>query len=191
MAPHAATPRPDDPAASLVLIGLRASGKSTVGRRVAARLSRTFVDLDDRTPALLGVGSAADAINLHGLGAFRDAERAALEEALAECAGAPAVLALGGGTPTAPGATKLMRDAQSRGVIRVVYLHATPGVLRDRLSATDTTTRPSLTGADLLDEVETIYLQRDPLYRGLADAVLESDGGDQERLVNRVAELAI
>jgi shikimate kinase len=144
------------------------------------------VDLDDRTPALLDAPTAADAINTHGLAAFRDAERAALETVLAELTESTVVVALGGGTPTAPGAADLLRSAQSRNTIRVVYLHAPPSVLRDRLSTTDTDTRPSLTGVNMLDEIETIYLQRDGLYRDLADAVVETADKSKPDLVEKI-----
>ena len=179
------TPKP----ISVVLIGLRGSGKSTLGRRVATSMSVGFVDLDARTPGLLGAASAADAINSHGLAAFRDAERAALESVLiglTDGAESTRVVALGGGTPTAPGAAELLRAAQSRGTIRMVYLHAPPSVLRDRLSETDTETRPSLTGENMLDEIETVYLQRDAFYHELADWVVESEGYDEHDLAERI-----
>jgi shikimate kinase len=178
-------PHPSSPV-SIVLIGLRGSGKSTLGRRLAGALSIGFVDLDDRTPTLLDAPTAADAINTHGLAAFRDAERAALETVLAELTESTGVVALGGGTPTALGAADLLRSAQSRKTIRVVYLHASPSVLRDRLSTTDTDTRPSLTGVNMLDEIETIYLQRDGLYRDLADAVIETADSSKADLVEKL-----
>lgn len=159
---------------TIVLMGLRGCGKSTLGRSLASTLDRPFVDLDDRTPGLLGEQTAADAINTQGLAAFREAERRALAAVLNKETVTPIVLALGGGTPTAPGAPELLGGKASAGEIVLVYLHAAPSVLRDRLTRTDTATRPSLTGADMLDEIETIYLQRDAAYRDLATMTIES-----------------
>ena len=178
-----------------MLIGLRGSGKSTAGRRVAHDLTDAadaplgFVDLDDRTPVLLDAPTAAEAINTHGLAAFRDAERRALDAVLTEARANPLVIALGGGTPTAPGAADLLNAARSAGVVRVVYLHAPPSVLRDRLAQTDTSSRPSLTGVGMLDEIETIYLQRDGLYRDLADRVIDTESLDENALAAALSAL--
>ncbi len=62
----------------IVLMGLRGSGKSTLSRALGTALSRPVVDLDDRTAALLGRATPGEALRLHGLAAFRDAEVRAL-----------------------------------------------------------------------------------------------------------------
>lgn len=164
---------------SLVLIGLRGSGKSTLGRLAAQRLGRAFIDLDDRTAARLGHASVANAWAAAGEPAFRAAEVEALPEALRT---SNLVLALGGGTPTAPGAEALLRDAQSRGEIVIVYLRCTPAELRARLLAAGGpgANRPSLTGRDPLDEIEEVYARRDGLYRGLAGRVIEGVSGEDD-----------
>lgn len=176
-------------ATSIVLMGLRGSGKSTLGRDLAGRLGRPFVDLDDRSPALLGSPTAAEAINTHGLAAFREAERDALEDVLSEARIEPVVLALGGGTPTAEGAGALLQLASGSGLISLVYLHAPPAELRRRLSSTDTASRPSLTGAGMLDEIETVYLQRDELYRELATVIIETEDADRDQLAEAIIVL--
>ena len=174
---------------TLVLIGLRGSGKSTIGRIVADAAGLPFADLDDRTPALLDARDAADAINTQGLRAFRDAEFTALGSELEPSCSFQRVLALGGGTPTAPGAADLLMKERDDGRILIVYLHASPSVLRDRLRGTETASRPSLTGADMLDEIETVYLQRDALYRTLADHTLEAGEQDEKRTAQRILGL--
>ena len=171
-----------------MLIGLRGSGKTTIGKRLARTLGRLFVDLDDRTPALLGTSTAAEAINTHGLAAFRAAEHDALDAILRDPGQDPLVVSLGGGTPTAPGADDLLRSARAHNAIRMVYLHASPSTLRDRLRATDTATRPSLTGTDMLDEIETVYLQRDGLYRSIADRVVETGELSENEVVALLVE---
>lgn len=154
---------------NLVLIGLRGSGKSTLGARLAESLQRDFIDLDDSTARVLGCQRAGDAIAQHGMDAFRAAERAALENEL-KISGR--VIALGGGTPTAAGCAELL----SSDGCRVFYLKASPACLRERLASADNTDRPSLTGEDVLDEIDTVFHERDPLYMELAESVLHVDG---------------
>jgi len=168
---------------TLVLMGLRGSGKSTLGAEVARRLGTTFIDLDERTPGVLGERSVRDAFNTHGEAAFREGERHALESALLE---KPGVLALGGGTPTAPGAQELLCSARARGAIRLVYLRASGDVLRARLSGTDNRDRPPLVGNDPVSEVEAILTARDNLYRELGDETIETDGLTPDEVVGRL-----
>jgi len=165
----------------VALMGLRASGKTTLGRALAERLERPFIDLDDRTLALLGDETIADAFRRAGEPAFRRAEAEALAAALTE---APCVLALGGGTPTAPGAESALRDAQARRDLLLCYLACHPATLRARLEAAGGAgaNRPSLTGDDPLDEIERVHTARDGAYRALADVVVEEPASVEEVL---------
>lgn len=172
---------------NIVLIGLRGSGKTTVGRLAAERLARVFVDLDDVTARSLGAARAADAWAEHGERAFRRAEAAALAAALARDG---RVIALGGGTPTAPGAADLLRRERDAGRARIVYLEADAPTLRARLAATDLSTRPSLTGADPLAEIDAVLARRDPLFRELADEVIETGGTTIEVAAEEVVRAA-
>ena len=158
---------------NLILIGLRASGKSTLGALLADSLSVGFVDLDDVTSALLKADGAGAAIATHGINTFRDAEAKALESVLAQ---SNQVIALGGGTPTAPGCNAMLEKCTSR----VIYLRALPTTLQDRLKATDNTDRPTLVGSGVIDEVQTLFDQRDNLYRSLAESVIHTDGLSQD-----------
>jgi len=168
---------------NLILIGLRGSGKTTVGRIAAQRLSRSFIDLDDETARSLGAGSLGAAWRAHGEPAFRLAETRSLRDVLQ---GRDRVIALGGGTPTAPGAADLLREAQRAGRARVVYLWAPPAALRARLAGTDLSARPSLTGDDPLAEMDRVLAQRDGLFRSLADVVLATDGHTAEEVATLV-----
>ena len=170
---------------NLVLIGLRGAGKTSVGPLVARQLSRVFIDLDDVTARLLGATSPAEAWKRHGEPAFRGAEVRALREVLAAD---DRVVALGGGTPTAPGAEALLSGEQAAGRAVVVYLRAMPGALRARLAPTDLALRPSLTGADPLAEIEAVFAARDPLYQGTADEVIETGGKEPDAIAAEVAE---
>lgn len=165
---------------NLILIGLRASGKSTFGRRLSDALGRAFVDLDNASAALLDASGAGEAIERHGIDAFRDAEAQALAAVLKP---ADQVIALGGGTPTAPGCADMLEAAQHTKACRVVYLRALPETLRDRLAQADHTDRPPLVGGDVLGEVHTLFDQRDGLYRELAESVIHTDGVSEDSVM--------
>lgn len=163
-------------APNLILIGLRASGKSTLGRLLAQRLGRDFVDLDDVVARRMGASGPGEAIARDGIDAFRAAETDALRSVLETPA---RVIALGGGTPTAPGAADLLRASGAH----LVYLRGSPETLRSRLRETDNTDRPALVGDDAIDEVRTLHEQRDAPYRSLAGSVVHIDGVSRESVL--------
>lgn len=157
--------------AIVLLIGLRGSGKTSVGRALANALGRPFIDLDDETPALMGFANVRAAWAARGESAFRAAEREALALVLTRTG---AVIALGGGTPEAPGAEALINETRRGGRAVVVYLRADANTLRERLRAADNANRPSLTGKGALDEISDVLARRDARYTALADAVIET-----------------
>jgi shikimate kinase len=152
----------------VLLIGLRAAGKSTLGASLAARLGVGFLDLDDLTARELGAASAGDALRTAGEPAFREAETSALRAA---CEGAPRVIALGGGTPTAPGAAPFIDSLRREGRAFVVYLNPPLAILEARLRES-AGNRPSLTGRGVVEEMSEIARRRQPLYAALADFTL-------------------
>lgn len=166
----------------LVLIGLRGSGKSTLGRQLAARQGRPFVDLDDVTAAFLGCDGVREAWERFGEAGFREAEARALAATL-HLQGA--IVALGGGTPTAPGAAELLRGARDAGKVVIAYLRCEPAELRGRLERAGSEAmqaRPTLTGKDPLEEIEEVFARRDPLYRELACALVQNLTSAEEGL---------
>lgn len=168
---------------NLLLIGLRGSGKTTIGRLLAERLRLPFVDLDVLTTKHLGCATTAEAFTKFGEAKFRDAEGIALATALSRPG---QVVALGGGTPTAPGIADMLRRERDAGRMRIVYLAAEAETLRRRLERTDMSQRPSLTGIDPLAEIEAVLNRRDGLYRELAEAVVETDAMSPDEAVTEV-----
>jgi len=174
--------------ATLALLGPRGSGKSTVGRALAAALGQAFVDLDEGVLALgrqagWRVGSTGALLTTAGQAVFRELEAAALRRVLE---GSPRlVLATGGGVVERPdNRTWLARSA------RCVYLRVPEAVLAARLRA-DPTPRPALLGGDPVGEIGELLSRREPLYLALAELVLECADDPPERLVERlVRELA-
>ncbi|MCC7389967.1 MAG: AAA family ATPase [Phycisphaerales bacterium] len=172
----------------LVLMGLRGSGKSTLGRLVAGRLGWPFVDLDDVTVGLLGGPGVPEVWSRVGEAGFREAEALGLAERV--LGAGRQVVALGGGTPTAPGAAEMLRAAVGDGRIELVYLRGTPATLRERLEAQGAGDRPSLTGRGTLAEIESVFAARDELYRGLASRVVEIGGESVESLTALLVSVA-
>ena len=166
---------------AIILMGLRGSGKTTVGRLLAERLSRRFIDLDDRTLSIIrsehGVCSIARAFTELGEAVFRRVEIEALGYALTELSDQPVVLSLGGGTPTAPGASELLGASGAE----LVYLRSPPDTLGARLRGEIDDRRPALTTqGDPIAEIEAVFQARDPQYRELATVVLEEPGTPEE-----------
>ena len=89
---------------ALILVGPPGSGKSTVGRLAADHLGLTFRDFDDDMERVHGLQAGELVVKL-GREKFQESERDLLEKLLPEHDG---VLALGGGTPTAPGVAELL-----------------------------------------------------------------------------------
>lgn len=167
----------------IVLVGLRGSGKSTVARELGGMLRREVVDLDDVTARELGTGSAGDGLREHGEPTFREAEARALEAMLARTG---VVLALGGGTPTHAASAALLRESQVAGRAYLIYLQASAETLVARLADTDATTRPSLTGKAMPDEVAELHAVRDPIYAGMVQSVVAVDGQSLDATVSAV-----
>ena len=151
------------PVRNLILIGMMGSGKSTVGRRLAAALGRPFVDADTGLQARCGV-PISTIFELEGEAGFRRREAALIAE-LVQPSGC--VLATGGGAVLAPESRALMHEQGF-----VVYLQAAVGELWQRLRRDRS--RPLLQTADPRARIDSLATQRDPLYRQTAHLVVTS-----------------
>ncbi len=152
--------------ANIYLIGARASGKTTLGRRLSAKLKRPFVDTDQRVRLRTGK-TVADIVAAGGWEAFRDEESLALSE-VAVFTGQ--VVSCGGGIVL----RQENRDLLAAG--RVFYLKAPAEVLARRLERSPgKAQRPSLTGADIKTELRQVLAEREALYLDCAGVVLRAD----------------
>lgn len=154
---------------NVLLAGLRGCGKSTVGRLLAERLGRPFIDLDDLVLDRFDEPSVGAVWSTHGEGAWRRAEALVLAETLAPDG---RIVALGGGTPMVDEARRLIETGRAEGRLKVVYLRCADDELARRLAA-ECGDRPSLTGAHPALEIEPVREAREPTLRRLAD--LECD----------------
>ena len=153
---------------SVILIGYRGSGKTTIGRKLADRLWLPFVDSDERIVAKAGK-SIREIFEQDGESTFRDLEQAIVEEL---CRSTGQIVSLGGGA--------ILREANRKAIrassLKCVYLHCEPSVLHQRIHADPATAanRPALThlgGGE--DEIRKLLEIREPLYREVMDAEID------------------
>ena len=140
------------------------AGKTTLGRQLARRLDKRFVDADHELEARLGV-SIPTIFEIEGEAGFRDREEALIAE-LTELSGI--VLATGGGAVLRPSSRSQLKANGT-----VLYLHAEPETLWQRLR--NSRHRPMLKAADPRNRLVELYRFRDPLYREVASHIIESD----------------
>jgi len=152
----------------IVLVGARGSGKTTVGRILAEELDVPFVDSDQEVARRSG-RSIKRLFEEAGEQAFRDWE----ERVIADLAmrNQSLVLATGGGV-----VLRHSNRRQLRRLGRVVWLTAHPQILARRLASDPDglDSRPALTSAGVLDELEAILAERSPLYQSVADLTVDS-----------------
>jgi shikimate kinase/3-dehydroquinate synthase len=150
---------------SIVLVGLMGAGKTSIGRRLAARLGLPFRDADQEIELAAGC-TIPELFARYGEAAFRDGERRVIRRLLA---GDPMVLAFGGGA---------FMDPQTREVTRAeavsVWLRCTLPTLVRRVSGRDN--RPLLNGGDREDTLRQLMAVRHPVY---AEADLIVDCADE------------
>ena len=169
----------------IILIGYRGSGKTTVGRILAARLGLEFLDIDHEVCRKFANPSIADIWQKHGEPEWRRVE---VETTREICSGPDRIIALGGGTLMQPGAREAVVSAT--GALRV-YLQGAPQELYRRISQDkqSAATRPSLTKlGGGLDEVRQVLLVREPVYKAVSDIIIDVDRIEPESAAARIVE---
>lgn len=158
----------------LALTGFMASGKTSVGRAVADTLGCPFLDLDTLVEKKAGC-SIPQLFARDGEAVFRRIEKDVLEQTVKKYAGTTAVLALGGGTVTVPGAVALLQQKTL-----CIYLKTSIDTLRERLQ-TQGEGRPLAH-----EDTEALLAAREPLYTAAAHLCIETDGYDAEALADEI-----
>lgn len=157
---------------SVVLIGMPAAGKSTVGVVLAKTLGKQFVDTDlliqEREGLLL-----QDIINTKGNDYFKQAEEAVLTELDVE----NAVISTGGSAIYYPKAMEHLHDLGP-----VIYLQLSVPTLKSRLSNIKTRGIAMAPG----QTIEDLARSRVPLYESYADIIMPTEGLDVEETIERI-----
>jgi shikimate kinase len=165
---------------NVILIGFAATGKTCVGRRLAERLSREFIDTDQRVEEMAGKPIPA-IIAEEGSEAFEELERQALEEA---CTRRGVVIAVGGGA--------IMRDENRDLMVEaghVVCLEAKPRIVYERLRAqaegTSSVADALLKGDDPVRRI-AMFKEIRQSYYGIADWTVHTDRLTIDQVVDEV-----
>ena len=160
---------------NIFLVGFMGSGKSTVGQRLAAELGKEFFDCDRVLEERTGV-DIPYIFDLEGETGFRRREAAVLRELTGKRG---IVLSTGGGVVGDP---DNRRALAANGF--VIYLHAPAELLHQRTSRDRN--RPMLYADDPRTRIDELLDVRDPLYRGVADLVVETGRRGSRRVVQEI-----
>jgi shikimate kinase len=158
----------------LFLVGMMGSGKTTLGKRLARECGLDFIDLDREIERRTGV-TVGTIFEIEGEAGFRSRETQLLAEL---CGEGEMVIATGGGTVMQP-----LNRARMQATGWVVYLHATANLIYSRTRSDRA--RPLLQVADPMARINQLLNQRDPLYREIADLVIEA-GRDAGTVVSEI-----
>jgi shikimate kinase len=156
---------------SIVLVGLMGAGKTTIGRRLAARLKLPFADADHEIEQAAGQ-TIPEIFEEHGEQYFRDGERRVIDRLLQE---EPRVLATGGGAYM----NEATRDAIARQGISL-WLRADVDLLLKRVRRRNN--RPLLKTGNPEAVMRKLVDERYPVYAG-ADIVVDSRDVPHEQIV--------
>jgi shikimate kinase len=163
---------------NIVLIGVRGSGKSAVGSRLAARLQMKFVDTDDLIESK--EGHISDIVKSYGWDHFRKLEKSVIEEI---SKGDHLIIAPGGGA---------VLDADNVKTLKrngfIIWLKADPQTLLKRIQKDQrsSTRRPTLTGKGTLEEIEETISERESFYKKASEIQIDTSALDAEAVVKDV-----
>ena len=156
----------------IALVGMMGSGKTSIGKRLAAKLGLNFVDSDAEIETAASM-TITEIFDRHGEPYFRDGERRVIARLLGE---GPCVLATGGGA---------FMDARTREAIAAsgvsVWLRADQATLTQRVMRRNN--RPLMRTVDPALQVARLLAQREPIY-AQADLIVDSSDRPHGEVVN-------
>ncbi len=164
---------------NLVLIGYRATGKTTLAQQLAQRLGWDWVDADVEIELRAGK-SIARIFTEQGEPAFRNLEAEVIADL---CSRGRLVVAAGGGAPLREESRRAMRESG-----QVVWLTAQPETILARMTGDATTAdrRPGLTNRPPLEEIVQLLSRREPVYRESAHLIVDTEGKSPEQLTEEI-----
>jgi shikimate kinase len=161
--------------ASIFLVGMMGAGKTTIGRALAQRLDRPFIDTDRLLVERCGV-PVATIFEIEGEAGFRRRESALLAEVSVQPG---QVIATGGGAILDPANRAVMHRHGT-----VIYLRARLESLWERTR--HDSSRPLLATPDPRGRLAELLAERDPLYRETAHLVMDTGSQSAATLVGRI-----
>jgi shikimate kinase len=164
---------------NIVLIGFMGCGKSSIGRRLAARLGYSLLDSDELIIAAAGGKSISDLFAEEGEDNFRERETAELRKLVGNRS---IILATGGGAVLKPENQVLLRN-----IGRVVWLHADPETLFER--ATRSRKRPLLEVENPRSTFNALLESRLPVYGAIAEVQVNATGLSHEQTVEEIVRI--
>jgi shikimate kinase len=164
-------------ATNIFLVGLMGAGKTSVGKLLARRLGKTFIDADHEIERITGVRIPL-IFEIEGESGFRARESKILAELITR---SHIVLATGGGAVLLEQNRRLLSE---RGT--VVYLRATPQDLWHRTR--HDRNRPLLHTANPLAKLNDLFVERDPLYREVAHLIVDTGNQSLSSLAHRLEQ---
>ena len=163
---------------NIYLVGLMGSGKTTVGKLTAKKLVKSFIDSDHLIEERSGVRVPL-IFEYEGEEGFRKRETKVLEELIAM---KNIILATGGGIILEKSNQKLLVE---NGL--VIYLKADYDLLASRLRSD--LTRPLLQGVNIKDRLKNLFMERDPIYKSIADCVIETKNKRATDIVKEIEKI--
>jgi shikimate kinase len=164
---------------NIVLIGYRGTGKSSVGRALAVKLSRELVSTDKEIVRRAG-RSIPDIVAAEGWEHFRDLESAVCRDFADRD---ELIVDTGGGAILRPENVEALKRHGA-----LFWLTASVDTIAKRIGGD--TQRPSLTGTkSFVDEIQDVLRERTPKYQAAADHVIPTDGRSIDELANAVLAL--
>ncbi len=164
---------------NIALCGMMGCGKSTVAAVIAEKYGYKLVDTDAEIEKIYG--PINDIFARYGEGYFRKIEGQTIKDCLSH--GDKLIISLGGGAVLSEENVAAIKNAA-----KLVYLRTEAENLIKRLK--NSTNRPLLNGT-MRDRVVQILAQREPVYEGVADKIVDTDGLDASLTAQKVMETVL